>query len=76
MESDPYLGFVSSMIASGAIALANYTLKFPMWSDLLVEQTGYELKDLKHIVCCLSRSHSIAEDREQQAIQEKYKSKK
>ncbi|XP_050097255.1 G2/mitotic-specific cyclin-A [Anopheles aquasalis] len=74
LEADPYLTYVPSKIAAGALALARRTLDLPMWSKMLENNTGYKLSSLKDIILDLNKTHSLAATMAQQAIQEKYKS--
>ncbi|XP_053679647.1 G2/mitotic-specific cyclin-A [Anopheles nili] len=75
LEADPYLTYMPSKIAAGALALARCTLNLPMWSKVLEDNTGYKLSALKDIILDLNKTHVDADVIPQQAIQEKYKSK-
>uniref|UniRef100_A0A182JQ41 Uncharacterized protein n=1 Tax=Anopheles christyi TaxID=43041 RepID=A0A182JQ41_9DIPT len=75
LEADPYLTYMPSKIAAGALALARRTLDLPMWSKMLENNTGYTLQDMKDIILDLNKTHVDATTMQQQAIQEKYKSK-
>lgn len=76
LDADPYLTYLPSKIAAGALALSRYTLDLPIWSRMLETNTGYRLEDLKDIILDLSKTHQKAEALTQQAIQEKYKANK
>uniref|UniRef100_A0A182MYT8 Uncharacterized protein n=1 Tax=Anopheles dirus TaxID=7168 RepID=A0A182MYT8_9DIPT len=75
LEADPYLTYMPSKIAAGALALSRRALDLPMWSKMLENNTGYKLQALKDIILDLSKTHFDAATMQQQAIQEKYKSK-
>uniref|UniRef100_A0A182WEW9 Uncharacterized protein n=1 Tax=Anopheles minimus TaxID=112268 RepID=A0A182WEW9_9DIPT len=75
LEADPYLTYKPSKIAAGALALARRALDLPMWSKMLENNTGYTLLDMKDIILHLNKTHIDAATMQQQAIQEKYKSK-
>lgn len=75
LDADPYLTYVQSEIAAGALALARRALDLPMWSKMLENNIGYRLSALKNIILDLSKTHNAAASIQQQAIQEKYKSK-
>ncbi|XP_053659375.1 G2/mitotic-specific cyclin-A [Anopheles marshallii] len=75
LEADPYLTYRPSKIAAGALALARHALDLPMWSKMLENNTGYTLLEMKDIVLDLNKTHIDAATMQQQAIQEKYKSK-
>uniref|UniRef100_A0A182U0S9 Uncharacterized protein n=1 Tax=Anopheles melas TaxID=34690 RepID=A0A182U0S9_9DIPT len=75
LEADPFLTYMPSKIAAGALALARRTLDLPMWSKMLENNTGYKLVDMKDIILDLNKTHVDAVTMQQQAIQEKYKSK-
>uniref|UniRef100_A0A499FUV9 Uncharacterized protein n=1 Tax=Anopheles farauti TaxID=69004 RepID=A0A499FUV9_9DIPT len=75
LEADPYLTYIPSKIAAGALALSRRALDLPMWSKMLEKNTGYKLQELKDIVLDLNKTHTDAPTMQQQAIQEKYKSK-
>lgn len=74
LNADPYLTYVQSEIAAGALALARRALDLPMWSKMLENNIGYQLPALKNIILDLSKTHAEAASMQQQAIQEKYKS--
>ncbi|XP_050079879.1 G2/mitotic-specific cyclin-A [Anopheles maculipalpis] len=76
LEADPYLTYMPSKIAAGALALARRALNLPMWCKMLENNTGYKVDDLKDIILDLNKTHVDAATMQQQAIQEKYKSKK
>lgn len=75
LEADPYLTYVQSAIAASALALARRTLDLPIWSKMLENNTGYKLSAMKDIMLNLNKTHVSAPLMQQQAIQEKYKSK-
>lgn len=75
LEADPFLTYMPSKIAAGALALARRTLDLPMWSKMLENNTGYKLVDMRDIILDLNKTHVDAVTMQQQAIQEKYKSK-
>uniref|UniRef100_A0A182P5U9 Uncharacterized protein n=1 Tax=Anopheles epiroticus TaxID=199890 RepID=A0A182P5U9_9DIPT len=75
LEADPYLTYMPSKIAAGALALARRTLDLPMWSKMLENNTGYKLQEMKDIILDLNKTHIEASNLQQQAIQEKYRSK-
>ncbi|XP_035903397.1 G2/mitotic-specific cyclin-A [Anopheles stephensi] len=76
LEADPYLTYMPSKIAAGALALARRALDLPMWCKMLERNTGYKVEELKDIILDLNKTHVDAMTMQQQAIQEKYKSKK
>ncbi|XP_058461903.1 G2/mitotic-specific cyclin-A [Malaya genurostris] len=76
LDADPYLTYLPSKIAAGALALSRYVLDLPIWSRMLETNTDYRLEDLKDIILDLSKTHHKAESLGQQAIQEKFKSNK
>lgn len=76
LEADPYLTYMPSKIAAGALALARRALDLPMWSKMLENNTGYKVEEMKDIILDLNKTHIDAATMQQQAIQEKYKSKK
>lgn len=76
LEADPYLAFLPSHLAAGAIALARHTLNEEVWPEELALSTGYSFKELKSCISCLTKTFSNACNIQQQAIQEKYKSSK
>ncbi|XP_015521403.1 cyclin-A2 [Neodiprion pinetum] len=76
LEADPYLAFLPSHLAASAIALARHTLNEEAWPEELALSTGYNFKELKGCISCLTKTFSNACNIQQQAIQEKYKSSK
>lgn len=76
LEADPYLTYLPSKIAAGALALSRYTLDLPIWSRMLETNVGYRLEDLRDIILDLNKAHQKAETLAQQAIQEKFKANK
>lgn len=76
LDADPYLTYLPSKIAAGALALSRYTLDLPVWSRMLETNVGYRLEDLRDIVLDLAKTHARAESMPQQAIQEKFKANK
>lgn len=76
LEADPYLTYMPSKIAAGALALARRALDLPIWSKMLENTTGYKIDEVKDIILDLNKTHVDATTMQQQAIQEKYKSKK
>lgn len=76
LEADPYLNFLPSHLAAAAVALARHTLQDEIWPHELELYTGYSMKDLRECVGYLSKTFSNAQNIQQQAIQEKYKSSK
>lgn len=75
LEADPYLTYMPSKIAAGALALSRRALDLPMWSKMLENNTGYMLQELKDIILVLNKTHVDAATMQQQAIQDKYKLK-
>ncbi|KAF6209120.1 hypothetical protein GE061_014863 [Apolygus lucorum] len=78
LEADPYLEHLPSLIACGAIALARHCLGYvDVWPVCLSESTGYSLKQLAPVVNCLNDTHAKSFTvTQQQAMKDKYKSKK
>lgn len=76
LDADPYLTYLPSKIAAGALALSRYALDLPIWSRMLETNVGYRLEELRDIVLDLSKTHARAESMAQQAIQEKFKANK
>lgn len=76
LDADPYLTYLPSKIAAGALALSRYALDLPVWSRMLETNVGYRLEDLRDIVLDLAKTHQRAESMAQQAIQEKFKANK
>lgn len=76
LDADPYLTYLPSKIAAGALALSRYALDLPIWSRMLETNVGYRLEELRDIVLDLSKTHVRAESMAQQAIQEKFKANK
>lgn len=76
LDADPYLTYLPSKIAAGALALSRYTLDLPVWSRMLETNVGYRLEDLRDIILDLNKTHQRAESMAQQAIQEKFKANK
>lgn len=76
LEADPYLTYMPSKIAAGALALGRHALDLPMWSRMLEKNIGYKFEEMKDIIMDLNKTHVDAATMQQQAIQEKYKSKK
>lgn len=76
LEADPYLKYHPSKISAAALAVARYTLEYPIWSKNIEENVGYKLGELKEIIQYLTKSFKRAPELAQQAIQEKYKSNK
>lgn len=76
LDADPYLTYLPSKIAAGALALSRYALDLPIWSRMLETNVGYRLEDLRDIVLDLNKTHQRAESMAQQAIQEKFKANK
>jgi len=76
LDSDPFLRFVPSMIASSAMALANHTKGRPAWPQNMVDFTGYSLKDLVECYVNLNRAFSRVHEPAQHAIRDKYKASK
>ncbi|CAH0395431.1 unnamed protein product [Bemisia tabaci] len=77
LEGDPYLQFLPSVIACSAIALARHCLNYTIiWTDALIQCTGYTLNDLKNCIGHLNSTHSNAFTISHKAIREKYSSDK
>ncbi|CAL4068324.1 unnamed protein product [Meganyctiphanes norvegica] len=76
LDSDPFLRFVPSMIASSAVAIANHTKGRPAWPQNMVDFTGYNLKDLVECYVNLHRAFSRVHEPAQHAIRDKYKASK
>ncbi|EDS26405.1 cyclin a [Culex quinquefasciatus] len=76
LDADPYLTYLPSKIAAGALALSRYTLDLPVWSRMLETNVDYRLEDLRDIILDLNKTHQRAESMAQQAIQEKFKANK
>lgn len=76
LDADPYLTYLPSKIAAGALALSRYALDLPVWSRMLETNVGYRLEDLRDIILDLNKTHQRAESMAQQAIQEKFKANK
>lgn len=76
LEADPYLHFLPSILAASSVALARHTLNEEVWPHELELSSGYSLQDLKACIICLQRTFNNANNIQQQAIQEKYKSSK
>ncbi|XP_011501243.1 PREDICTED: cyclin-A1 [Ceratosolen solmsi marchali] len=76
LEADPYLQYLPSHLAASAIALARHTLREEVWPHEFELSSGYSFQDLKVCITCLHKSFKNAPNLSQQAIQEKYKTKK
>ncbi|XP_055534319.1 G2/mitotic-specific cyclin-A [Wyeomyia smithii] len=76
LDADPFLTYLPSKIAAGALALSRYALDLPIWSRMLETNIKYRLEDLKDIILDLNKIHTKAESLGQQAIQEKFKGNK
>ncbi|XP_051168900.1 cyclin-A2 [Leptopilina boulardi] len=76
LEADPFLHFLPSILAASSVALARHTLNEEVWPHELELSSGYNLQDLKTCIICLQRTFNNANNIQQQAIQEKYKSNK
>lgn len=76
LNGDVYLEFLPSVIAASAVAIARHTLGFEAWNKQMVENTGYELTNLKSGIEFLSQLFENAPTMAQHAIQDKYKSTK
>lgn len=77
IDSKTFLGFLPSQIAASAIYLSLFTFN-KKWTKAIAEQLGYDhdLNELKECIEAMHKSMQNAENLPQQAIQEKYKSKK
>jgi len=75
IDSETYLGFLPSQIASSAIYIALLTFG-KKWTKEIADQLGYdvELGELKECIVSMHKSMQEAPNSPQQAIQEKYKS--
>lgn len=76
LDGEIFLQYTPSQISAAGLALARYTLEFPIWSTDLERKIGYSISELKEIVVELSKLHNSCEERPQRAIQEKFKSSK
>lgn len=76
LEADPYLQFVPSLIAAGAMATARRIIGLPMWPAVLQRRCGYTLEALHDVCFHLARTLDGAAASQQQAIQDKYKASK
>ncbi|XP_053684479.1 G2/mitotic-specific cyclin-A [Sabethes cyaneus] len=76
LDADPYLTYLPSQIAAGALALSRYALDLPIWSRMLETNISYRLEDLKDIILDLNKTHMKADTLGEQAIQEKFKANK
>ncbi|XP_034944617.1 G2/mitotic-specific cyclin-A [Chelonus insularis] len=76
LEADDYLQFLPSHLAAAAVAVARHTLQEEAWPHELELSTGYSFQDLKECIRCLCETFANAPTLPQQAIQEKYKSRK
>lgn len=76
LDGETFLQYVPSKISAATLALARYTLEYPIWSSELEEKIGYSITELQDIVVELSKVHNGCEARPQRAIQEKYKGSK
>lgn len=76
LRAAPFLTYVPSQTSSAALALAYYTLGFPIWNKKMKNTFGYDIDELKEIIVNLNDIHHEAADLPQQAIQDKYKASK
>lgn len=76
LEADPYLQYLPSLIAAGAMAMARRTIGLPMWPVALQRRCGYTLEALHDVCFHLARTLDGAPASQQQAIQDKYKTNK
>ncbi|XP_041358915.1 G2/mitotic-specific cyclin-A-like [Gigantopelta aegis] len=76
IDSDPFLDYVPSVLASSALCLANYTLGREPWSATLERHTGYKLCHFYKCLEDLFKTFNNAPSHPQQAIREKYKASK
>lgn len=76
LDGETFLQYLPSKISAACLALARYTLEYPIWSVELERKVGYAVSELKDIVVELSKLHNGCEARPQHAIQEKYKNSK
>ncbi|CAG9856006.1 unnamed protein product [Phyllotreta striolata] len=75
LKGESYLGYLPSVVAASAIALARHTLNEAAWSLSLAQTSGYELRQLEGCIRFLSEAFEEAPSLAQHAIQDKYKSK-
>lgn len=77
LESEIFLKFVPSQIAASAIYLSMFTFN-KKWTEEIAAELGYDfdLNELKDCIEAMHKSMQNAGNLPQQAIQEKYKSKK
>lgn len=76
LNGDVYLEFLPSVIAASAIAIARHSLGFEAWDKQMVENTGYELDNLKSGIEFLNEMFENAPTLAQRAIQDKYNTTK
>jgi len=76
LDGENMLQFSPSLLAASSVALARHTLGDDAWTDDMAEQAGYTVDDLKECLLLLHAAYSAVDSSAQQAVKEKYKSKK
>lgn len=57
-EGDGYLGYLPSIIAAAAVAVARMNLDLSLWTVKLQKVTGYDIEQLRSLIISLSRTHT------------------
>lgn len=76
LDGENMLQFSPSMLAASSVALARHTLGHDAWTDEMADQAGYTVDDLKECLLLLHAAYAGVDASAQQAVKEKYKSKK
>lgn len=76
VDSDPFLKYLPSQMASAAYIVANHTVTGGSWPKSLIEKTGYSLEDLMPCIEDLHKTYLNAAQHAQQSVREKYRGSK
>lgn len=76
VDSDPFLKYLPSQMASAAYIVANHTVTGGSWPKSLIEKTGYTLEDLMPCIEDLHKTYLNAAQHAQQSVREKYRGSK
>jgi len=79
MSGEKFLQYTPSHVAASSVALARHTVRDndrEAWPESLSRDSGFTLEQLQECLMALHEVHVGAEDCQQQAVREKYKSSK
>ncbi|GAB0095958.1 Cyclin [Sergentomyia squamirostris] len=76
LDADIFLPFLPSHLAAAGVALARFHLGERLWSRSLSNTTGYNVTNIRDLVCLLNKAHHRSASIKQKAIVDKYRSSK